>query len=41
MRTFNIDSLSKFQICNTVLLTIVTMLCITSLGFVYFVNGSL
>ena len=31
MRTFKISSFSNFQICNTVLLTIVTMLYVISL----------
>ena len=30
MRTFKINSLSNFQICNTISLTLVTMLYITS-----------
>ena len=41
MRTFKIYSLSNLQICNTVLLTIVTMLCITSPWLIYFITGSL
>ena len=35
------NSLSNFQICNTVLLTIATMLCITSPWLIYFITGSL
>ena len=38
MRTFKIYSVSKFQVCNTVLLTIVAMLCIMSPGLI---TGSL
>ena len=41
MRTLKIYSLSNFQICNTVLLTIVTMLYIRSPWLIYFINGSL
>ena len=40
-RSFKIYSLSNFQIFNTMLLTIVTMLQITSPWFIYFVAGSL
>ena len=40
MRTFKIYSLSNFQIYNTVLLTIDTMLSLTSPGVVYFTAGS-
>ena len=40
-RTFKIYSLSNFQIYNTVLLTIITMLCITVPGLLYLVTGSL
>ena len=36
-----IYSLSNFQICNTVLLTTVTMLHITSPRLIYFITGSL
>ena len=38
MRNF---TLSNFQIRNTVLLTIITMLYITSLGLIYLITGSL
>ena len=38
MRTFKICSLSKLQIYNTVLLTIVTMLYIPSPGLIYFIT---
>ena len=41
MRTFMISSLSDFQIPNTVLLTTVTMLFITSPWLSYFITGSL
>ena len=41
MRTFKIQPLSSFQICNTVSLTIVTMLHVSMLWLVYFVTGSL
>ena len=40
MRTFKIYSLNNFQIYSTLLLIVVTMLCITSL-WLYFINGSL
>ena len=41
MRAFKIYSLSNFQICNTVLLTRVTMLYITHPGLMYCLIGSL
>ena len=41
MRIFKIYSLSNFQICNTVLLTIVTMLYIIFPWFIYFITGNL
>lgn len=41
MRTFMIYSLCNFQIYNTVLLTIVTMLYTTSLWFICFITGIL
>ena len=41
METFKIYSLSNFQICNTVLLTLVTMLYVTSPGLIYLITGSL
>ena len=41
MRTLNIYSFSKFQVYNTVLLTIVTMLYIRSLELVHLVMESL
>ena len=41
MKTFKIYSLSNFQIHNTVLLTIVTMLYDTSLGLIHFIIGGL
>ena len=41
MRTFKIYSRSNFQIYNTVLIIIVTMLYITSPGPIYFITGSL
>ena len=41
MISFKIYSLSNFQICNTVFLTIVTMLSITYLWLIYFINGIL
>ena len=37
VRTFKFYSLSKFQLCNTVLSTLVTMLYITSLDFIHLV----
>ena len=40
LRVLKIYSLSNFQRCNTVLLTIVTMLYITSLWLTYFVSGN-
>ena len=40
MRTVKIYSLSNFQIHNTVLLTIVTMLYIIYLGLIYIIIGS-
>ena len=36
MRTFKIYSLSHFQMCNTVLLAVVAMLCMTSPWLLYF-----
>ena len=41
MRSFKIYTHSNFQIYNTVLLTIVTRLYITSPGLTYFITGSL
>ena len=41
VRTFKINSFSNFQLFNTVLLTIVTMLYITSLWLIYFITRSL
>ena len=41
MRTFKIYSLSNVQIYNTVLLTTVTLLYITSRRLVYLIAGSL
>ena len=44
MRNFKIHSLSNFQICNTVLLTRVSMLYMTAMGFtecICFITGSL
>ena len=41
MRTFKAYSLSKFQIYNTVLLTIVTKLYSTSPGLIHLITGSL
>lgn len=41
MRTLNVYSCSKFQVYNTVLLTIVTMLYIRSLELVHLVTESL
>ena len=41
MRKFKIYSLSDFQICNTILLTMVAMLYITSPWLTYFITGSL
>lgn len=41
MRTFKIGSLSNFQACNTILLTIVAMLYVTSRGLIYAISGSL
>ena len=41
MRNFKIYSLCSFQICNTVLLTMVSMVCITSPWLIYFMTGSL
>ena len=41
MRPFKIYSLSNFQIFKTVLLTMVTVECITSPGLTYFITGSL
>ena len=40
LRVLKICSLSNFQRCNTVLLTIVAMLYITSLWLTYFVSGN-
>ena len=39
--TFKIYFFSKFQFCNTVLLTTVTMLYITCSWFIYFITGIL
>ena len=41
IRTFKVHSLSNFQIYNTVLLTIITMLHIIAPGLTYFTTGSL
>ena len=41
MRTFKIYALSNFQMYNTALLIIITMLDITSPGLIYFITGSL
>ena len=41
MRTFTVYSLSSFQICNTVLLTIASMLYILSQWLTCFITGSL
>ena len=41
MRNFKIYSPNDFQICNIVLLTLVTMLYITSPWLIYFITGSL
>ena len=41
MRTFKIHSPNYYQICNTVLLTVVTMLYITSPRFIHFISGNL
>lgn len=41
MRIFMIYSLSNFQTCNTVLLTVVAMLYVTSPGLIHFITGSL
>lgn len=41
MGTFKVDSLSIFQMYNTILLTRVTMLYITSPGLTYFTAGNL
>ena len=41
IRIFSTHSLSNFQICNTVLLTIVTTLYTVSPWFIYFITGSL
>ena len=41
METFKIYFVSNFQIYNTVLLTIVTVLYITFPGLIYFIAGSL
>ena len=40
IRTFNIDCLSNFQMCSTVLLITVTMLYIAPPWFTYFIIGS-
>ena len=40
-KTFKIHSLSNFQIYNTVLLTVVTMLYITSPGLIHLITGCL
>lgn len=40
MKSLKIYSLSNFPICNSVLLTLVTRLCITSPGPTYFIVGS-
>ena len=41
MRTFKIYSLSNFQICKTVCLTIVTILYITFPRLIYLITGRL
>lgn len=41
MRTFKFYSLSNFQICSTLLLTIITALFITSLWLIHSITGSL
>ena len=41
MRTFKIYSLNNFQICNTVLLTLVAILYITSPWLIYHISGNL
>lgn len=41
MRTFKSCSLNNFQIYSTVLLTIVTTLCVTSSGHIHLITGSL
>ena len=41
LKTFKIYSLSNFQISNTVLLTVVTILYITSPELVYFITSTL
>ena len=41
MRTFKIYSLSNFQLCNTISLTVVTMLYLTSPGLISFITRSL
>ena len=38
-RTLKSYSLTNFQICNTVVLGIVTMLCIMPPGLIYFITG--
>ena len=41
IRTFNVYSLSCFQICNAVLVTVIAMLDTISPWFAYFITGSL
>lgn len=41
MRAFKTYSGTNFEIYNTILLAIATMLCIISPGFIYLINGSL
>ena len=41
MKIFEIYSGSNFEVCNTVVLTIPTMLYITSLEFIHLITGSL
>lgn len=41
MRTFRIYFLSNFQICATIILTVVTVLHVTSSWLTYFIAGSL
>ena len=41
MKTLKIYSFSNFHVYDTVSLTIVTMLFITSPGLIYFITGSL
>lgn len=40
-RSFEIYSLSNFQIRVTVLSILVTMLCVTAPGLIYFITGGL